>query len=220
MTGSSAPWITISGLDGAGKTTLLRALSEELSGFVFRLPYHRFVRELLDVSGGGSPFGDVHTDRLLFAADARLTDTRIREWRRTHRLLLSQRGWMDNFVFGAVQGVSYRESDQLLRPAELERPSAIIYLTAEPRVAFGRIATDQHRDKYETLDFITAQHRETARFYDAVNAGLPILAPFIGVPAIFIDTTTKSNETVFARARAFVGQTVCPDAEAAEPHSV
>lgn len=204
MTRSSACWITITGLDGSGKTTLLRALSEELGGFQFRLPHHQFVREFLNISGKGTAFGDVHTDRLLFAADARLTNCLIQEWRQTHALVLSQRGWMDNFIFGAVQGVSYEEADRLLRPSELERASAIIYLTAEPPVAYGRIAADQFGDKYETLDFIAEQHRETLRFYEAVNAGLEILAPFAGIPAIFIDTTTKTTGTVLDEARAFV----------------
>jgi thymidylate kinase len=142
VTRQSAPWITITGLDGAGKTTLLQALSKDLGGFQFRLPYHAFVRELLNVSGKGTAFGDVHTDRLLFATDARLTNCLIQDWRHTHPILLSQRGWMDNFIFGAVQGVTYEETDQLLRTSELERPSAIIYLTADPQVAFCRIAAD------------------------------------------------------------------------------
>ncbi len=208
VTPPSAPWITITGLDGSGKTTLLRALSDELGGFSFRLPHHQFVREFLNLSGNGSAFGDVHTDRLLFATDARLTNTLIREWRQTHPLLLSQRGWMDNFIFGAVQGVSYEETDALLRPAELERPSAIIYLSAEPHVAFGRIAADRYGDKYETLDFIVEQHRQTARFYESVNTGLRILAPFAGIPAIFIDTTAQTSAAVLMQVRKFVRDSV------------
>jgi thymidylate kinase len=207
LTPPSAPWITITGLDGSGKTTLLRALAQELGGFQFRLPYHQFVRQFLEISGEGTAFGDVHTDRLLFATDARLTNCLIREWRKKHPLLLSQRGWMDNFIFGAVQGVSYEEADELLRTPELERPSATIYLTAEPQVAFSRIAADRHGDKYETLDFIAEQHRETLRFYESVNAGLQALAPFAGIPAIFIDTTTKTSEAVLREARAFLART-------------
>jgi thymidylate kinase len=187
---------------------LLRAFSQELGGFQFRLPHHRFVRDLLGLSGEGSAFGDVHTDRLLIATDARLTNSLIRRWRQTRPLLLSQRCWMDNVIFGAVQGVSYQETDQLLRPSELERPSPIIYLIAEPQVAFSRIAMDRYADKYETPDFIVEQHRETVRFYDAVNAGLPVLAPFAGIPATCIDTTTKATETVLKQARAFVTRTL------------
>ncbi|BBY05083.1 AAA family ATPase [Mycobacterium noviomagense] len=213
MTGAPAPWITITGLDGSGKTTLLQALSEELGGFHFRLPYHQFVRDSLSLSGGGSAFGDVHTDRLLFAVDARLTNSLVRQWRQVHPVLLSQRGWMDNFIFGAVQGVDYNDTNALLRPYELECPSAVIYLIAEPHVAFSRIAGDEHADKFETLDFIRDQYRETLRFYQCVNSGLPILAPFAGIPAILIDTTTRSTATVLKQARAFLNRalssTIC-----------
>jgi len=214
VTQSHAPWITVTGLDGSGKTTLLRALSQELGGLQFRLPHHRFVREFLGLSGGGSAFGDVHTDRLLFATDARLTNSLIREWRQIHPLLLSQRGWMDNFIFGAVQGVGYQDTDRLLRPSELERPSAIIYLIAEPQVAFSRIAMDRYADKYETPDFIAEQHRETVRFYESVNSSLPVLAPFAGIPAICIDTTMKTTQTVLRQARAFLTRTL-PNATSA-----
>lgn len=203
-----APWITVTGLDGSGKTTLLDALAAQSTTYRFRLPHHRFVRDGLTLSGAGTAFGDVHTDRLLFAADARLTNCLIRDWRRTHRLLLSQRGWMDNFVFGAVQGVTYEEADALLRPSELERPSATIYLIAEPNVAFSRIAADRNGDKYETLEFIVEQHRETLRFYESVNAGVEVLAPFAGIPAVLIDTTTMTPDTVLGDAQAFLARSL------------
>ncbi len=201
-----APWITVTGLDGSGKTTLLRDLSERMGGFQFRLPYHQFVLDALSLSGDGSAFGDVHTDRLLFATDARLTNSLLRNWRRVHPLVLSQRGWMDNFIFGAVQGIDYEQSDELLKPAELERPSALIYLIAEPDVAFARVAGDPAADKFETLDFIREQHRETVRFYRAVGSGMQILAPFSGIPAILIDTTTKSSQSVLDEALEFVNE--------------
>jgi thymidylate kinase len=204
VTRPPAPWIAITGLDGSGKTTLVRSLAEELDGFRFRLPHHGFVRQFLNLSGDGSPFGDVHTDRLLFATDARLTNTLIRDWRRTHPLLLSQRGWMDNFIFGAVQGVSYQEAEALLRPSELERPTAIVYLTTDPQVAFDRIAADNNGDKYETLEFIIDQHRQTLRFYEAVGAGLPALTAFHAIPATLIDTTTRTTDSVLHEARDFL----------------
>lgn len=34
----------------------------------------------------------------------------ISEWRATKRLLISQRGWMGNYIFGTVQGVSCAET--------------------------------------------------------------------------------------------------------------
>ena len=95
--------------------------------------------------------GDVQTDRLIFALDARLSNYQIRAWRQHYRALVSQRGWTDNFVFGAVQGVSYEETDRLLRTADLERPTALIHMVADPDVAFERIRHDPDLgDKYET----------------------------------------------------------------------
>ena len=170
-----APWIAVTGLDGSGKTDLVRRLALNFKARSFRLPYHEFVKEGLRRSGGGTPFGDVYTDRLIMAADARLTNYRIRDWRRRHSLLVSQRHWLDNFVFGAVQGWSYAETDTLLRTAELECPSAAIFLVADPEVAFKRICTDPDADKFETPTFIRDQYRETLRLYRA-RRGIPFRA--------------------------------------------
>ncbi|GEM_PF-1219626 len=199
-----APWIVITGLDGSGKSTLVARLARTDGACRFRLPYHGFVKEELARSGDGRPFGDVRTDRLLFAADARLTNYRIREWRRTHRLLVSQRGWMDNYVFGAVQGVSYEETAALLGTTELERPSAIVHLVADPRVAYERIRTDPHADKFETMAFMRRQHRETLRLFEGVRQGLPSLGVFAGIPAVLIDSTDMTRDAVERAARAFL----------------
>jgi hypothetical protein len=111
----SSPWIVVTGLDGAGKTTLVERLESSCAASSFRLPYHDFVHPCLARSGAGEPFGDVQTDRLLFSLDARLANYQIRDWRREGRTLISQRGWMDNFIFGAVQGLSYRQTDEMLQ---------------------------------------------------------------------------------------------------------
>jgi thymidylate kinase len=200
----AAPWIVVTGLDGSGKSNLTEQLAQALGAHAFRLPYHEFVKTTLNRSGYGSQFGDVHTDRLIFAADARVTNYYIREWRGVERALVSQRGWMDNYIFGAVQGVSYLQTDALLCAAELERPTAIIYLVADPEIAFERIRQDPDRDKYETLEFMRVQHRETLRFYQAVADRLPVLAPFFGIPTVLINTSQKEGEAVFQEAIRFL----------------
>jgi thymidylate kinase len=202
-----APWIVVTGLDGAGKTTLTTRLASAHHALHFRLPYHDFVGPALTRSGQGTPFGDVHTDRLIFAADARLTNYLLRDWRQSHPLLVSQRGWMDNFIFGAVQGVSYVECEALLRSVELERASAIIYLVAEPEIAFERIQNDPERDKYETLDFLHEQRSHTLRFQQAVVEGLPVLAAFHGIPALVLDTTNLDADTVVQETAQFLKET-------------
>jgi thymidylate kinase len=200
MPGRPAPWVVVTGLDGAGKTTLVRRLAAGRHAHCFRLPYHDFVKPALTRSGQGMPWGDVLTDRLLFAADARLTNDCIRTWRHTHVLVISQRGWMDNYIFGAVQGVPYEQTDALLRTAELERPSAIIYLIAAPAIDFERIRHDPNGDKYETLQFMVRQYEETLRFYHAVQSSLPILTPFVGIPSFLIDTSHSTEQAVFDEA--------------------
>jgi thymidylate kinase len=199
-----APWIVVTGMDGAGKTTLAERLTKRTAGHFFRLPFHAFVPELLGRSGQGTPFGDVHTDRLLFAADARLANDLICQWRTGHRMLVSQRGWMDNFIFGAVQGVSYETTDFLLQTAELQKPSAIITLLVDPEVAFSRIQDDPDGDKYETPEFLRLQHRETLEFRKAVRRSHPALTPFAGIPDLLIETTAHGTDTVYRRAVEFL----------------
>lgn len=200
----TAHWIVVTGLDGSGKSTLVARLASYLDCHKFRLPYHDFVRTFLVRSGAGSPFGDVHTDRLLFALDARLANYAIREFRSAGVGLVSQRGWMDNFIFGAVQGVPYEQTEAMLRTIELERPSAHICLIAQPDVALSRIERSEYRDKYETADFIALQHAETKRFFDAVKQGTPALQSFADIPAILIDTSHKGHDEIYADAIGFL----------------
>ncbi|HLW92595.1 MAG TPA: hypothetical protein VKS78_15025 [Roseiarcus sp.] len=201
---ATSPWIVVTGLDGAGKSTLVARLAEDLDAQKLRLPHHDFVRACLARSGDGSPFGDIHTDRLLFALDARLANYIIRDFRRNGVGLVSQRGWMDNFIFGAVQGVSYEQCEAVLRASELERPSAHIFLIARPDVALSRLDGAENRDKYETAEFIALQHAETIRFFNAARRGEQALRAFADIPATLIDTTDARCEDVRAEALEFL----------------
>lgn len=194
----------VTGLDGAGKTTLVHDLGVFFSARTFRLPFHEFVWPMLRRSGGGEPYGDVHTDRLLFALDARLANYQISSWRKAGEILVSQRGWMDNFIFGSVQGVSHRMTEELLKTVELEKPTAQIFLIADPRIAFARIEHDPKRDKYETPDFLIRQHEETLRFLARLPEGPRELTAFFKIPTMMIDTSLKTTESVFGEVRDFV----------------
>lgn len=189
MSEARSPWIVVTGLDGAGKTGLVAALAARFGAYRFRLPCQDFVKPALSRSGNGTAMGDVHTDRLVFALDARLSNYQIRDWRRRYPILVSQRGWTDSFVFGAVQGLTYADTDRLLGLADLERPSALIHLVADPDVAFERIRHDPDRDKYETRPFMRRQYGETLRLYAAIQSGARVLAPLRDAPATLVDTT-------------------------------
>ena len=202
-----APWLVVTGLDGAGKTTLVRRVAERFGAFLFRLPYHDFVRPALELSGGGTPFGDVHTDRLVFAADARLTNSLIRGWEKEHKALVSQRGWMDNFVFGAVQGMKWKETERLLAPRDLTRAAGVVCLVADPDVAWARI---RPADKFETPDFLVHQRAETLRLMAAVDRD-PALEAFRGIPSRVVDTTRLTTDEVWADVEPLARKTLTID---------
>mgnify|MGYP005838633827 CR=1 FL=1 len=203
---NKAPWIVVTGLDGTGKTTLVKSLAEEYGEgtFTFHLPYSDFVIPALKLSGGGTPFGDVQTDRLIFATDVRLTNEHLKNWRNKYNRIFSQRGWMDNFIHGKVQGVSYQDTLALLEAQSLERASKIIYLNADANVAFARIENENNRDKYETLEYMKRQADETQSFYDAVKNGNGALTCFQGIPSMLFDTTNMSMEETKRKAELFL----------------
>ena len=199
-----APWVVVTGIDGGGKSTLVERLFQGENVHRFRLPYHAFVASALRRSGHARPLADVLTDRLIFATDARLANYLIRDWRKEHALLVSQRGWMDNYIFGAAQGFAYRRTGELLNTSELERPSAIIYLIADPRVAFERIRNHPEADKFETPTFMLTLYKEIVRFQEAVRERVAALAPFFRIPALHIDSTDLTPDDVLQRANTFL----------------
>ena len=203
---AGTPWIVVTGLDGAGKSTLVKRLGRALDARTFRLPFNEFVRPCLALSGEGTPFGDIHTDRLLFSLDARLANYRIRQWRREEAPLVSQRGWMDNFIFGAVQGHPYAYTEELLQTRSLERASAHIFLVSDPSVAFERIRQDPNKDKYEEPDFMVAQYAQTLRFFAESSSGNAALANFCKIPATLIDTSEMTVDQVYDRAWTFIAR--------------
>lgn len=196
-------WIVITGMDGSGKTTLKKNLVEHFSNRGenvkdFKLPYDKHLLSLLDVSGGGKAFEDNYTDRLIFVLDNRIVNYHIKSWKEEYDLLISQRGFLDSFVFGSVQGFSYKEVAELNRLHELEKCDILIHLNADYKVAYDRIKNDPKGDKFETLEHMKVQHDETRKAYEELVEGVnPLFAPFASTKNVYIDTTDICCEKTF-----------------------
>lgn len=204
------PWIVVTGLDGSGKTTLVDNLEKHFTSLGLRVlrtrsPHDKYlVKDLLNVSGDGEPMKDRYTDRLIFALDNRILGTRIRQWERSgeYDLILSQRGFFDSFVHGAVQGYSYREIADLNHIEDLPRCTVMIHLCADSAVAYARISGDPDADKFETPAYMRRQEAETRRGYRELKKHEnPDLSAFDGTKNYFIDTTELSTCETFELAK-------------------
>lgn len=197
--GNNIPWVVVSGLDGSGKTTLCENLEKEFtkSGMRVmrsRLPNDRYlVKELLNVSD------DPYTDRMLFALDNRLFATRFRGWQNSGKydVILTQRGFLDSFVHGAVQGFSYPWIGDLNRINDLPKCDVIIHLVAEAETAYNRIKDDDDADKFEYIEYIRRQETETRRAYYEVTHSNTDLEHFHDAINIYVDTTQMTTDETF-----------------------
>lgn len=194
-----APWIVVSGLDGSGKTSLCDNLEKYMISVGkrvkrSRLPHDRYlVKDLLNVSK------DPYTDRMLFALDNRLFAARYEEWQNSkeYDFILTQRGFLDSFVHGAVQGFSYSWIADLNRIRDLPKCDVIIHLVAEAETAYSRIKDDEDADKFEYIEYIRRQEHETRRgFFEVVN-GNTDLKHFHDAVNIYVDTTAMSISETF-----------------------
>lgn len=193
------PWVVVSGLDGSGKTTLCTNLKKHMTEAGIRvkssrLPHDRYlVTELLNVSN------DPYTDRMLFALDNRLFAERFKEWQASGKydVIITQRGFLDSFVHGAVQGFNYSWIGELNRINDLPKCQIIIHLVAEAETAYARIKDDEDADKFEYIEYIRKQERETRRAYYEVTHGNRDLEHFANAVHIYVDTTQMSTDETF-----------------------
>ncbi len=196
----NTPWVVVTGLDGSGKTTLVANLEKWFneSGYRVkrsRLPYDQhLVKDLLNVSK------DAYTDRMLFALDNRLFGVKLEEWDDSNNwdVILTQRGYLDSFVHGAVQGFSYDWINNLNQFQNLPKCDIMIHLVAEADVAYARIKNDPDADKFETPNYIKVQEFETRLAYERVSSkSSSELEIFSNTKNIFIDTTNISTDETF-----------------------
>lgn len=206
----TTPWIVVTGLDGSGKTTLVDNLEKLLQERGLRVkrtrsPHDQYlIHDLLNVSGDGEPMKDRYTDRLIFALDNRILGTRIRQWQNSGEfdLILSQRGFFDSFVHGAVQGYGYQQIATLNQIDDLPKCTMMLHLCADSNIAYSRIKDDEDADKFETPSYMRRQEEETRRgFRELVSGENPDLSAFLGIKNYFIDTTELSTDETFELAQ-------------------
>lgn len=194
-------WIVVTGLDGSGKTSLVSNLTSWLSEEKKlkvkrdRFPHDRYlVKDLLDKSK------DRYTDRLLFALDNRLFGTELAEIIESgeYDIVITQRGFLDSFVHGSVQGFSYSWIGELNQIADLPKCDIMIHMVCEARTAYSRICNDPDADKFEYPAYIDKQERETRRAYaEVISETNPDLEHFKDSENLYIDTTQMSIDEVF-----------------------
>ena len=194
-------WIVVTGLDGSGKTTLVGNLTDwltnekELRVKRDRFPHDSYlVKKLLNKSQ------DSYTDRLLFALDNRIFGTELKQILSTNQydVVITQRGFLDSFVHGAVQGYSYSWIGELNHIGDLPKCDIMIHMVAEARIAYARISDDPDADKFEYPEYIGKQERETRRAYSEIISGSNSdLEHFKSCINIYVDTTQMTPEEVF-----------------------
>ena len=194
-------WIVITGLDGSGKTHLVNSLAE----------YYR--AQGLKVQTAHLPF-DKHlatevlpklklkySDRLLFALDNHIFAAQLEEWLSEYDIIISQRGWFDSFVHGAVSGYSYAEIAQLNQVELLPKCDVMIHLVCSAPVAYGRIKDDPDADKFEYPEYLHIQEVETRRGFNELFTGNPDLVAFQGCKNYIIDTTWMTIDGTYNQAK-------------------
>ena len=200
------PWIVVTGLDGSGKTTLVENLEKffqekDLRVKRTRSPHDEYLtKTLLNVSGSGSPDADSYTDRTIFMLDNRILGSRIREWRSSgeYDLILSQRGFFDAFVHGKVKDYPYHVTAEFNRVWELPKCQVMIHLVANAETAFERIKDDPDADKFETLEYMEIQEKETRKGYDSLARRRDsALSHFFDCVNIYVDTTNLTTDETF-----------------------
>ena len=204
MPKGKAKWIVVTGLDGSGKTHLVEDLAnyyrnKGLKVKTAHLPYDKHlgtkVLPKLKMS---------YSDRLLFALDNHIFAAQLEEWMSEYDIIISQRGWFDSFVHGAVQGYSYSFIGQLNRIEELPVCNVMIHLVASASVAYARIKDDPDGDKFEYPSYIRTQELETRRGYQELIERNLDLYPFFKVHNTLIDTSNLTMEETFELSKKFL----------------
>lgn len=193
-------WIVVSGLDGSGKTTLVSNLEKMFKEQGLRVKRDKFPKDKYLVRTLLNKSKDTYTDRILFVLDNRITGTEIQEAIDSgeYDIIITQRGFLDSFVHGAVQGYTYEMVETLNHFSDMPKCDIIIHMVAEASVAYSRIANDPDADKFEYPEYIEKQEQETRRAYREIVARKnPVLSSFKDCKHIYVDTTQMTPQETF-----------------------
>jgi len=200
-----ATWIVVTGLDGSGKTNLVQSLEEHYKALGLKvktahLPYSTHLqREVLP------KLKHRYSDRLMFALDNHYFASDLETWLYQYDIIISQRGFLDSFVHGAVQGYSYEFIANLNDIEMLPKADVMIHLVADAATAYDRIKDDPDADKFEYPAYIKKQETETRRgYYELTAEHNKHLFAFKDAKNILIDTTNISMEETFDRSLSFL----------------
>ncbi|MBS3159833.1 hypothetical protein J4436_03515 [Candidatus Woesearchaeota archaeon] len=194
-------WITLSGIDGTGKNALKDRLEvyygeKGYSIFNFKVPYHTWVKEMINLSGGGRSHGDPLTDELIFAASHRIESPMITTWKKKYDILISKRFWLDQFPYAEVKGLKWEEIREITKTYELEKPDLMFFLDCDAECALERKNVYPHKYKY--IEFIRPLRINFLRVMDLLkDKKLPELD---NIPYFLIDAH-KSLERVYEEIR-------------------
>ncbi len=188
-------FIVVTGLDGSGKTGVMHDIAAELEPNVdtLHLPHDARLREMMELTSSRDIRDDSWTDRLMYILDNRLADRTIRATLASCRHIVAQRGWMDSLIHGELAGYSYEDVAHALRPEELTKPDASIYMVCDPETAWERVKDDAQKDRWEVPEYLRRQYNETVAFYE--RAGEGVLECF-DEPRVLIDTTHQTPKEV------------------------
>ena len=123
-------WIVVTGLDGSGKTILVSNLKEMFTQQGLRVKQDRFPKDKYLTKTLLNKSKDPYTDRILFVLDNRITGTEIQEAINSgeYDIIVTQRGFLDSFVHGAVQGYTYEMIEALNHFSDMPKCDVIIQL--------------------------------------------------------------------------------------------
>jgi dTMP kinase len=187
-------WICVVGIDGSGKTSLCNYLIDVFGtkAKFMKSPYFDWVREMIQISGDNSPYKDAQTDMLIFAANHRLEQYYIRKYLFENNFLVTQRFWLDFFVYQGVQGLSKDDMLFVLKPEKFKKPDIIFFLKSDPYVAFQRIK-GLGGDKYEKLDLLIAHDKYYSKLFEEISNNL-FQIPFSRTKIILIENNGSLDE--------------------------